>query len=277
MKNVKYTPYMIFSIVGVLLIIISFLIAQIEPLSSTLNLLASLTKDIGIVCLTVVIINFFWKILGGDPIGHALNNLESKLQTLNSSIKILENSRRTGAVGIGAVSSNYMSDVDWIELVKSANEHLDLSGISLLKWTQRDGFDEIVTGLVKKGVKVRVLIMDEKNRNLSSIINETQISSLSLAAVKQQIKDSKAGFEAIENKFREGEYLGSFEFKSLKSGTILSRISRSDSVIVMVQYLSTYLSELSPIIKVSGKNSSLYKTYLTEFEKLWQSDELGNS
>ena len=61
----KKYPYVVLGILGGLIILIAFLIkpASIESSEFAYGVLL----DIGLVVLTIVIVNFLWFILGGDP------------------------------------------------------------------------------------------------------------------------------------------------------------------------------------------------------------------
>jgi sugar-specific transcriptional regulator TrmB len=79
----------------------------------------------------------------------------------------------------------------------SARSKIDLLGYTLHVWTRSENFEGDLLALVRTGVAVRVVIMDETNPNLASLVNVSQIAATSIDAVKAEIAVSKANFESI--------------------------------------------------------------------------------
>jgi hypothetical protein len=65
--------------------------------------------------------------------------------------------------------------------------------------------------------------------------------------------------------------VGSFEFRTLKEGTILMQLCRTDARLTAIQYLYSAIASQSPLLEVNGKDSELFNVYMKEFEKLWKS------
>ena len=105
--------------------------------------------------------------------------------------------KRTGLQRLFAVSGALGSPREWMQRLKSARSHIDLLGYTLHVWTKGEKFEQEMISLVRAGVHARVLIMDDANSNLPSFVNERQISSISVAAVRTEIEAAKKAFKFI--------------------------------------------------------------------------------
>lgn len=266
--NIKaLRPNIVFLIIGVLLLIISYLIkSQLEFFSSTL-------MNISFILLTIVIVDFFWEVLGGEPISQTLNELRV-------SVKLLEDSHSSGLNSLLAVSGEFGNHGDWMNRLKLAKRFVDLQGYTLHMWNRCENFEQEIIELVRKGVRVRVLFMDNENPNIEGLINSNQIRSITVAAVKDEIKIVKNVFENIHNNIERiasssgGKLSGSFEVKSLCKGLIVCQICRTDSEMTVVNYLFSVVASQSPLMLIKGQDTKLFKAYMREFDQLW---ELGSS
>lgn len=275
MKKKKYEPSLIFSLIALLLIIISFFFYLKTPNSENYwTFFWNLTGDIGIVVITVVIIGILWNSLGGNPVENSLQKLDMTLEDFRESVQLLEDSKKTGLLRSLAVSGEFGSHSDWMTRLKSAEETINLLGYTLLVWSRGENFENEVINLVKKGVKIRVLAMDEENPELSSMINTRQIKATSMETVIANIKAVKSVFNSILERLENVETTGSLEFRTLVNGLILCQICRTDNELTMVQYLHSQIGTTSPIILVKGIDSTLFKVYDNEFEKLWELSQM---
>lgn len=272
LNNKIKTASIIFSIFGLLFLVISYLIALLnQSPSPQIQFWVSLFKDIGIIGLTVVIINFLWNALGGSPTDKAIEEIGLTLSKLRKSVKLLEDSKETGANRILAVSGGFGTHTDWMKRLKSSEETVDLMGFSLYVWLKGAEFEESIVKQVERGVNIRVLIMDEENINLKNIDSLKATKGFNKISIIERLKITKGMFAGILDKV---EMLdspkGTFEFKTIKKGFIHCQICRTDERLTMVQYLFSELGSRTPLIEVIGSNSGLFKVYSKEFETLWK-------
>lgn len=272
MSESKLKPNLIFIIFGILLLVITFLLAKYVPLpqSETIKFLINTFQNIAFIVLTIVIVDFLWQVVGGEPIRETLKALSNTLSQLRSSVLLLEDSKKTGLHRLFSVSGALGSHREWMNRLKESKTIVDLMGYSLHVWTKGENFEQEMVALVEKGVHVRVLIMDEENPNLSSLVNEEQILSISVSSVKERIKDTKKTFKAIADILKGKKALGSYEFRVLKKGLVVTQICRTDSHLTSVQYLYSVVGSRSPLIDVRGVDTELFQVYVNEFECLWK-------
>jgi hypothetical protein len=272
MSQIKRKPNFIFIIIGFLLLVTAFLLALYapKPQSETVKFLINTFQNIAFIVLTIVIVNFLWQILGGEPIRETLKALGNTLSEMRSSVSLLEDSKRTGLHRLFSVSGALGSHREWMLRLKDSRIIVDLMGYTLHVWTRGENFEQEMVTLVERGVHVRVLIMDEGNPNLSSLVNEDQILSISVNSVIEEIKVAKKAFKAIADTLQEKNPKGSYEFRVLKQGIVVTQLCRTDSHLTSVQYLYSVVASRSPLIDVRGVDSELFQVYVNEFEWLWK-------
>lgn len=274
MKDIKRTPQIVFLLLGILLLVIAFLLTiLIQQPTEAVKFWADSIKTVAFIILTIVIVDFLWQIIGGEPIRETLKLLAATLAQMRSSISLLEDSKKTGINRLFAVSGALGSHREWMLRLKDSRSQIDLLGYTLHVWTRGENFEQEMISLVKSGVKARVLIMDETNPNLKSFVNEKQITSISITSVQEEIKVAKKAFKSIASTLENGSPQGSFEFRTLKNGLIVCQLCRTDSRITAVQYLYSVVASRSPLLDVRGNDTELFKVYLNEFESLWNLGE----
>jgi hypothetical protein len=270
MNNTIKRPQLVFFIIGFLLLVVAFLISTSEERSGVIRFLGSASQDLAFIILTIVVVDFLWAILGGEPINQVLKMLTDTLREMRASVKLLEESKTTGLEQIYAVSGALGSHSYWMSRLASAKEKIDLMGYSLHVWTRGENFENVVVKLAQSGVKIRVLTMDENNEDLESLINSRQISSVSTAAAREEVRVVRKVFVDISNYLKGTQSSGNFEFRTLKKGVIVCQLCRTDSELTMVQYLYSVVASRSPVMLIRGQDTQLFDVYSREFERLWE-------
>jgi hypothetical protein len=258
-------------IISVLVIVVSFFLTR-QSSSYALDqylFWGDILKNTGLTILTVVVITFLWNLLGGDPVNNSITKLDGTLKNFQDSVKLLEDSKVSGLERVLAVSGKFGSHDEWMGRLKAAEKVIDLMGYDILVWTKGENFENEISTLVSRGVKIRVLIMDETNPHLEAFMNLTQITSISINVVKENIKLVKNVFSNIKSSLNHS-LQPHLEMKTLKKGLIPMQICRTDNNLTMVQYIFSEIASRSPILVVKGEESSLYKIYQNEFDKLWE-------
>lgn len=271
MKQPTRIPQIVFLLLGGLLLVIAYLLATlISNPSESAKFWTNSIQNIAFIILTVVIVDFLWQIIGGEPVRDTLTALAGTLAEMRSSVVLLEDSKRTGLHRLFSVSGALGSHREWMDRLKQARSNVDLLGYTLHVWTRGENFEQEMVALVKAGVHARILIMDETNPNLPSFVNEKQISSISVTAVQAEIGVAKKAFISIASALQKQSPLGSFEFRTLKEGLIVSQICRTDSRLTAVQYLYSVVASRSPLVDVRGSDTELFQVYMDEFDTLWE-------
>jgi hypothetical protein len=91
-----------------------------------------------------------------------------------------------------------------------------------------------------------------------------------VSAVSEEIKAAKRTFKSIADSLNGANPTGSFEFRVLKKGLVVTQLCRTDSQLTSVQYLYYAVASRNPLVEVRGTDSELFKVYMNEFENLWK-------
>jgi hypothetical protein len=240
---------------------------------------------------TVAIVGLVWRFLGGDPVDEALTDLgkatdrtkavvedleknfgalKAAQDDLINSVKLTEQIRKTGIEHLHA-QSTYVGG--WMVRLGSAQKQVDLMGYALQKWIETPGFEKGLEEKVRSGVQIRVLIMDVDNERLEAILN-LKISQFIVPQTKRSVQQTMELMKRVADKLQKGAPLqGSFEFRTLREGTILTQLCRTDARLTALQYLYSAHASGSPLLEVSGEDSELFKVYMDEFKMLWDAGE----
>lgn len=263
----------IFLLIGALLLVIAFLL-------QTNTFLDTALFNAAFVILAVVILNFLWSLLGGEPISNELKQLTEKmersLQTvdhkLQQSFEIVNDSHATGVVGL-SISGKFPPTL-WVEKLRNAQQEVDLMGYTLLTWINTPDFEGDILKLVRKGVKIHVLIMDQANPNFSSFIN-CDLPGTSIERTTQELQDAHKVFENVRLKvqaMKSADSSGDFEVRAARKGLITCNLFRADTEMVVVNYIYWQQAVMSPLILVQHGNeeSNLFQIYQKEFDHIWE-------
>ena len=271
MTTSKRRPQIIFFIVGALLLLTSYILIEAggtQP-SEGLKFWSGALLNLAFVLLTVVVVDFLWGVLGGEPISETLAALGNTLTEMRSSVSLLRDSKTSGLERIFPGSGAAGNHADWMQRLCSSRTSVDLMGYTLHVWTRGVRFEDEVIKLVRAGVKIRILIMDETNPFLEALVNHGQIPAVTMGSVTEEIKTAKAVFSGIAAKLGTAATGGGYQFRTLKKGLIVTQLCRTDSRITSVQYLYSVVASRSPLLDVTGAESELGRIYVDEFESLW--------
>ncbi len=270
--NKQVRASVIFLLIGALLLLIAFLLQRDGFFSSILF-------NMAFVVLTVVILNFLWNLLGGEPVVNSLEQLTGSLQhsfqrvddKLQQSFQIIQDSHLTGLIAIS--TNGTLTRTQWLERLRNAQQCIDLMGYTLLRWGKTPRFSEEVLKLVQRDVKIRVLIMDETNSHFDCFINE-DIAGSTIDQTRQQLVVAQKVFESLQHKIQAANYansLGSFELRTVKKGLITCNVCRTDTQMTVVNYLYWQQTTNSPLMLLQQNSDqvNLFQVYQDEFDQLW--------
>lgn len=262
MKKRRVQASGIFLIIGALLLALAYFLQANFFLSSAFF-------NAAFVMLTVVILNILWALLGGEPVTNAIEQLTGSLQ---QSFKIIRESNAIGVIGLSV--SGQFSRNEWAERLRKSQQQVDLMGYTLLTWISTTNFEDEVLKLVQKGVKIRVLILDEINPHFDSFINSHLVGT-SLERTRSELKDAREAFETIKQKVQllnTANSSGDFELRTAKEGLITCNICRTDANMIVVSYMYWQKAVTSPLLLIlqSQEEPNLFQAYQEEFDRLWE-------
>jgi hypothetical protein len=267
-------PVLIFLVIGVLLLFVSYLLRPTSP--QTDSFFSSAFSNAAFVLLTVAMVDWLWGLLGGEPISKTLIDLKQSFHlfdmNMQSYIDIIGDSHKAGVMRIFSHAGEFEAQSIWMRRLEAAQHEVDLMGYTLQTWATGHNFVEEILKLVQKGVKVRVLIMDETNPSFDSILSKSQTPDPHATLVRAELQQSKKIFNEIELLVRDmktSHPSGSFELLAVQKGLIMCHICRIDDKMVVIAYLYCALASLSPLMVIQGQKTKMFEVYQKQFEQLW--------
>lgn len=258
----KRTAYSILAILGALVVIISFLVKPNEVTNG--EFLYIVLLNIGFVILTIVIVNFLWYLLGGEPLEHMIRN---SVDTL----KLLSDGFNGGLYRVFLSSRDFAASGEWISILKSAKKHVDMMGYSLQVWTRTNEFQNVLIELANRNVNIRVLIMDEQNENFCAGLNIEDLHSLSLESMKGEVRACTQCMEYVLNNVKSNKK-NNIKFAKVNKGLTECQIIRIDSQIYVTPYLYSKHTADSPLFIFREQNGGHFEKYMEEFNMLWRNN-----
>lgn len=252
----KRNQLIIINGIGIAIFLISFIFIDFNTHNWNIWI-NQILVNIALIFFTIVALNYVWNLLGGEP-------QEKLINKLNSSVCLLANSKDSGLVDFATISGGYAKHSEWMQKLSSAKREIDLMGYSLHSWTYGEDFSDQILNLAKKGVKIRVMIMDENNPDFQAFINPS-ISSHSVEGIKAEIAQFQKVFEQVSSQLNENKPM----FVKVMRGLIASQFCRFDSEICITPYLYSVNTSESPLFVINGETTKLYTRYTKEFNSLW--------
>jgi len=262
-------PFRLLAAFFVLLGILSFVIAQLVGASTVIG---GALINLGVVFISIIVLDMVWSVLGGEPLQVAIGDLRFEIGKIARLIRVVEDAEHTGVKRIITQSDEFGTGGKWRELLQGAVIQVDLAGTGLHGWL-KDGehFRTIVREGILKGCSYRLLlyaplrpdsppihpirqIIETENDRSSSTGSHNQESLRFFLSLRDSLP--------LKNRKQ-------FQIKVLDDKVMYSLISRFDNTIIVTFYMYHQRSESSPLLEIYGPETSLYKSYVIEFELLW--------
>lgn len=260
----KKYPYIILGIIGVLIIAIAFLLKSknIETNNFSYEISYEILLNIGFIILAIVIVNFLWSLLGGDPMTDMIHKSVDSLNLASDGLK--------GGLNRAFLSSSDFSKTnEWIDMLENAKEKVDMMGYSLYTLTRSNKFNKTLENLANKGVKIRILIMDQDNPYFDAGLNYDCIGSLTADIMKNEVVTcSECVEQVIANLSNKNK--NNLSFVKIKKGITECQIIRIDNHLYATPYLYSKNTSDSPLFIYKEQKDGYYYKYLEEFEVLWK-------
>jgi len=293
-------PLVVFLLLGGLILTVAILFAVASDLRIA-SFVADALASLAFVLLAVAAVQWLWGILGGEPLNASIAELhqsvglidkgtadaarqldrlsdrtESALDQLTRSVRMVDEARRAGLDGVKANSGDYGADEAWMRVLRSARRQIDLMGYSLYSWTQNDGFVDAIVELVADGTQVRILTLHETHPQVATPYGGAgaSLAPLNPELLRGRLSSAHSTFDRVGVRLGEREHVrGSYEVRQLRSGYLHCHLCRTDDEILAISYLAATGPGSSPLFRVVGNSTPLFKKYEHEFERLWKLTE----
>lgn len=269
MKKKKYRgyPYAIVLIIAILILIISFFI---RPEEITIrNFLYNAIFNIGFIIITIVVVNGLWYVLGGAP-------LENTIHDLMDSAYLLSDRVSTGIQRHFLSNADFSQSYIWADLLQNAKKNVNMMGYSLHAWTKNNDVKNILLELAKRDVKIRIMVMDEKNKYFNAGLNY-ELNSFTKQYMIDEVKFCLEFYTSICDNLPI-EKKDNIQLVKITNGFVESQIIRIDNIMYVTPYLYSLNTDASPILVLkNGDRNDAFAKYNNEFNMLWNMNKLRNN
>ena len=263
----KNSPYIIFALVGVILLLAAKVFQNDAFWSSFL-------LNLGIVVIAVTVVELLWKFVGGNPLLEAIK----LLQISTSLLKDIEGS---GIVRVHPKRQEWASNLNNFLLYVASAREVDMMGNILRNnWTNNPDFMEnLKSRTQEEQCKFRILLLDPNSDILEQRAKDEAIWNkddekekaykISYDRMRTEIIASLYQFETVKRELNEknSQYL---EIKVVNQSNIYCNIIRADDKMIVAKYLLSVRGGGAPIIEIYGRDTSFYKIFSNEFESMWK-------
>jgi hypothetical protein len=265
MKRREWQQVVLFLILGTSLLAWAY---NVMPPDKRREFISNALLSASFVLLAVALLNLVYWLAGGEPITTRLERLGTDLI---ASFNILKDAQITGLHRILGTSRDFeRMGSSWMGRLVSAEKTVELMGYSLLVWSTGRDFALELEKLLKRGVDVRVLVMDPDNPHFEALVNSHQIPAVKdIAAVKTEVNRAITVFDKVAEGAPKGDGVGKFELRKIRTGLVVCQLCRVDEWVVSVPYLYSVVASESPLLEIRGPNSELFRWYTREFQSLW--------
>jgi len=222
--------------------------------------LSEISFQLGIAVVGVTMIEFIWRILGGDP----LSKLIDRLLLI---IPFLESQKKLGIKQLYANRDDAKVNL-WIEYMKSAKQ-VDMMANTLREnWTSNDLFLRILEeNARKKRCRFRILTLDPGS---NACIERAREEEDKVGRLSITIQDSLLKFWDVMERLKQSKTNEYLQVRTKKEGNLYCSIIRADDKMLISFYLSSVRGSNAPTLEIYGKQNILFERFTSEFEKMWK-------
>lgn len=251
----------LFAAIGVgLLAISSWIDAQVHPMAQ------SVLFNLGIVTVSVTLLDVLWRLAGGDPLQARFAELSEQVDRLSRTVDVMEGAKRIGLCRVHDCAGNYGAKQEWLKLMENATRSMDLMGRTLHEWIRAPELDQLLRDKVERdGVTFRWLLMSPDNEHRSQLEEDGEKIGESLSKKIDQVCQR---LTAIRSSIA-ADKQGRLQVKLFTRVPLYCSLLRVDDQYLVTPYLQSVGSRNSPLICIQGDESPWAITYAREFDAIW--------
>lgn len=241
-------------------------------------------SNFAVTFIAVGLIDFIWDILGGEPMETNMNNsfveVNNKIDSIHQSMSIISDltNYQIGLERIWPTRREWEKDPKdglsvWKRRVCQAQQVDIVSNTFYTRWANDEDFWNELFDALKRGTKFRLLIYNPES-NLLQLRSENE-DDPRIGATSQMKMEIHSTLEKIakNQKTLEKGIRKNFEVRLNSKFYQLAQIVRADKQMLVAVYLSKKTGSKSPTLQISGPDSAYFKTYIQQFEFLWEFGE----
>jgi hypothetical protein len=243
----RFRADILFILIGAIPIIVAYRLHD--------GLTRDLTKDFGVVIISLALVDLLWLLVaGGEP-------LSREIAAVRSLIVVTQQAYLSGLTDVAARRSGLLlANASLATLISASKSNIDMSGYTLFRLKENPRLIDALAQKARDGVKVRLLLCAPDNVAFPSCVDvsvldamKTQMEATWLHLVQTQ--------QSLSNVYRKNLVV-----KRMRKKWPYTSVLRFDDQINALHYLHSKYTEETPVYVCRGAEGPLFKTYLAEFE-----------
>ena len=231
----------------------------------SLDWLEVLLLNLGIVAIATMVVDYIWRLVGGTPMENAISSLSDQIDRLERSNNVIEAIREVGLTDVSDRLVNHGNQHDWIQILSSATQSVDLMGRTMHSWTEFDELDALLIRKVKDGVSLRWLVMSDDNRFQAMLTEEGADLDCMLAQKREAVL---VLLRRVRNALPE-DLRPRFQVRLFQNVPLYGSITRFDDTTYWSPYLCSNNSKNCPLLIVQGRAKGWSQLLEREFQSVW--------
>ena len=146
MRKRKFLTYALFVAIAMILVLSAYIIKKLLSADFTSEILL----QIGLVIGTIVLVDWLWGLVGGEP-------LAAQIDELKSLYELQRDADRTGLAGI-YLRGNELNVSYWEKQILECKSNIDMVAETAFEISEQVRLMNAIVDRIKHGVKVRILI-----------------------------------------------------------------------------------------------------------------------
>jgi hypothetical protein len=165
---------------------------------------------------------------------------------------------------------DFGTEADWLAVIASAVERVDLMGRTLYGWTESSDAAELIVRKIRdEHVRFRWLVMAPDNHFLS-VLEENQVSigadlRMKLSVLTEFLRNIQEELPEVARNL--------LEVRTFRTVPLYFSFVRIDDRFFITHYMCSSNSGGSPLLVVSDVGTSWPRAYAKEFETIWRLSE----
>lgn len=230
-----------------------------SELTQPLDWAGDLCKDLAVMLGAVVVLEYLWSTLGGDPLARQIEKL-AELTELHS------DGQKTGLkrLKIGEPAP------DWLAFIRKCQQSIELAGYMLHPFGDNPEIRKALAERATHGVKIRILLFNPTNPALQHIVNPTDLDAM-ISMMKLNYR------RFVESQPTDKRFAKNYDVAQLQHGVLDFSYYRFDNEIHVVNYLYKVETPASPVLVIRGDSKvPLFRLYEGAFDGLFKLAKSGS-
>jgi hypothetical protein len=212
-------------------------------------------KDIAVVIISLALVDLLWHLVGGDPVSN-------EIEQLRHATTIAKQASLMGLAGVAQNSGKLDLGQNPLAEFPADTRQIDLCGYCLNFLIRSPDLVSKILRAAKDGTKVRLLLQDLECDALEFVVDKERLTEMR-AVARQVVAAIEKGVDSKRKP----------EVRLLKTKILPFALIRFDSRMLVTHYMRPTVTHKTPIYVMAGGEEPLFKSYIEEFDALFNDAE----